>query len=106
VSVVWLFVFSRRRRHTRFSRDWSSDVCSSDLENVKVPWEKIVVMDEDLLPRHLDVLADDHGIGLVEAPGQRTVELIACVALERQIGRASGTEREKSGLETETVEVQ
>src|SRR5690606_40102869 len=21
-----------RRRHTRFSRDWSSDVCSSDLE--------------------------------------------------------------------------
>src|SRR5690606_40904196 len=23
--------FSRRRRHTRFSRDWSSDVCSSDL---------------------------------------------------------------------------
>src|SRR5690606_40393868 len=25
------FVFSSRRRHTRFSRDWSSDVCSSDL---------------------------------------------------------------------------
>src|SRR5690606_20256302 len=23
----------RRRRHTRFSRDWSSDVCSSDLHN-------------------------------------------------------------------------
>src|SRR5690606_40350011 len=23
--------FSRRRRHTSFSRDWSSDVCSSDL---------------------------------------------------------------------------
>src|SRR5690606_37899144 len=26
-----LFFFSSRRRHTRFSRDWSSDVCSSDL---------------------------------------------------------------------------
>src|SRR2546430_11073027 len=26
-----LFVFSRRRRHTRFDCDWSSDVCSSDL---------------------------------------------------------------------------
>src|SRR5690606_40789296 len=26
--------FSSRRRHTRFSRDWSSDVCSSDLERV------------------------------------------------------------------------
>src|SRR5690606_40981648 len=30
---VWysFFFFSSRRRHTRFSRDWSSDVCSSDL---------------------------------------------------------------------------
>src|SRR5690606_41065340 len=28
----FLFFFSSRRRHTRFSRDWSSDVCSSDLE--------------------------------------------------------------------------
>src|ERR1041385_3217612 len=27
-----LSVFSSRRRHTRCSRDWSSDVCSSDLE--------------------------------------------------------------------------
>src|SRR5690606_39723278 len=27
------FFFSSRRRHTRFSRDWSSDVCSSDLCN-------------------------------------------------------------------------
>src|SRR5699024_11874533 len=25
------FVFSSRRRHTRSKRDWSSDVCSSDL---------------------------------------------------------------------------
>src|SRR5690606_39375153 len=28
------FFFSSRRRHTRFSRDWSSDVCSSDLREV------------------------------------------------------------------------
>src|SRR3712207_7484262 len=26
------FFFSSRRRHTRYWRDWSSDVCSSDLE--------------------------------------------------------------------------
>src|SRR2546429_4235988 len=26
-----IFFFSSRRRHTRCSRDWSSDVCSSDL---------------------------------------------------------------------------
>src|SRR5690606_11214885 len=29
------FIFSSRRRHTRFSRDWSSDVCSSDLDEIK-----------------------------------------------------------------------
>src|SRR5690606_39380398 len=28
---VFLLFFTSRRRHTRFSRDWSSDVCSSDL---------------------------------------------------------------------------
>src|SRR2546428_11428025 len=28
------FFFSSRRRHTRSDRDWSSDVCSSDLELV------------------------------------------------------------------------
>src|SRR2546422_6706422 len=28
---VIVFFFSSRRRHTRCSRDWSSDVCSSDL---------------------------------------------------------------------------
>src|SRR5256884_6539072 len=30
-SVIFCFFFSSRRRHTRCSRDWSSDVCSSDL---------------------------------------------------------------------------
>src|SRR5438067_1725548 len=29
---VFFFFFSSRRRHTRSKRDWSSDVCSSDLE--------------------------------------------------------------------------
>src|SRR3712207_1898431 len=28
---MMIFVFSSRRRHTRYWRDWSSDVCSSDL---------------------------------------------------------------------------
>src|SRR3712207_9029214 len=27
-----VFFFSSRRRHTRYWRDWSSDVCSSDLD--------------------------------------------------------------------------
>src|SRR2546422_5861863 len=29
--LIYFFFFSSRRRHTRCSRDWSSDVCSSDL---------------------------------------------------------------------------
>src|SRR5258707_7675176 len=29
--VCFFFFFSSRRRHTRYWRDWSSDVCSSDL---------------------------------------------------------------------------
>src|SRR6266571_5430714 len=31
--LIWLdfFFFSSRRRHTRLTCDWSSDVCSSDL---------------------------------------------------------------------------
>src|SRR5699024_11316114 len=31
VFVIFFFFFSSRRRHTRSKRDWSSDVCSSDL---------------------------------------------------------------------------
>src|SRR5690606_41039685 len=44
------FFFSSRRRHTRFSRDWSSDVWSSDLladrqhlaDSPEVPWQRCV----------------------------------------------------------------
>src|SRR2546422_3099342 len=35
MSIIFFF-FSSRRRHTRCSRDWSSDVCSSDLSDVLV----------------------------------------------------------------------
>src|SRR2546428_9949031 len=31
LSSRFVFFFSSRRRHTRSDRDWSSDVCSSDL---------------------------------------------------------------------------
>src|SRR3984957_11365707 len=31
IMCLTSLLFSSRRRHTRFSRDWSSDVCSSDL---------------------------------------------------------------------------
>src|SRR3989475_5348845 len=37
LSSCLLFFFSSRRRHTRFDCDWSSDVCSSDLAEQRVP---------------------------------------------------------------------
>src|SRR5690625_6384745 len=38
-SVFVFFFFSSRRRHTRWPRDWSSDVCSSDLAR-EVPFRR------------------------------------------------------------------
>src|SRR5699024_11668000 len=53
VSIVSFF-FSSRRRHTRSKRDWSSDVCSSDLDirqmgyeiAVPVKGDRVFLMDE------------------------------------------------------------
>src|SRR2546422_7487504 len=36
------FFFSSRRRHTRCSRDWSSDVCSSDLGTIPMTHESAI----------------------------------------------------------------
>src|SRR5206468_5237240 len=38
-SFLFFFFFSSRRRHTRSDRDWSSDVCSSDLS---ITWPESV----------------------------------------------------------------
>src|SRR5690606_34754064 len=57
--VSFSFFFSSRRRHTRFSRDWSSDVCSSDLfiflqpgMRVAVPFGKKKVYTAIVLSKH------------------------------------------------------
>src|SRR6266550_2137207 len=42
---MFFFFFSSRRRHTRCSRDWSSDVCSSDL----VRWPSLKLLEMSLL---------------------------------------------------------
>src|SRR6266513_5444971 len=63
---MFLFFFSSRRRHTRSKRDWSSDVCSSDLEN-----GRLIAEDEDTAARlagssgrEYDLLAiGAHGLG-------------------------------------------
>src|SRR5215208_7533018 len=49
----WLgicFFFSSRRRHTRWPRDWSSDVCSSDLveDGGRAAVQRVVVARRDV----------------------------------------------------------
>src|SRR5690606_41153765 len=52
-SCSRVFFFSSRRRHTRFSRDWSSDVCSSDLP--KTLSESLAIMTDMARKGHIDV---------------------------------------------------
>src|SRR5206468_9881818 len=41
IFCFFFFFFSSRRRHTRSDRDWSSDVCSSDLSSMK-PFFRVI----------------------------------------------------------------
>src|SRR5690606_39326780 len=60
--------FSSRRRHTRFSRDWSSDVCSSDLSFART--YEVHGSDRAIIAGLLDMKTDDKRIkdALVLAP--------------------------------------
>src|SRR5207249_7022111 len=40
------FFFSSRRRHTRSKRDWSSDVCSSDLDSELIDFSPMATRTE------------------------------------------------------------
>src|SRR6266480_6429447 len=55
-SLAWeqaLFFFSSRRRHTRLTCDWSSDVCSSDLAWEELHSATTRVTFRELTPRDL-----------------------------------------------------
>src|SRR2546421_7534946 len=47
------FFFSSRRRHTRSDRDWSSDVCSSDLPAWILPLSHRFVREDELADRRV-----------------------------------------------------
>src|SRR6266849_3073939 len=58
--VSFSFFFSSRRRHTRSTRDWSSDVCSSDLACCLTETESVAtlatLLSEEAEPRVREVL--------------------------------------------------
>src|SRR5690606_40689229 len=94
--------FSSRRRHTRFSRDWSSDVCSSDLvlNDAVAEAKRQGFLRADLLVAEQDALcarrADTLDQKRQAAPAQRHAETHFRKAhIRRKIGRASCRERGK-----------
>src|SRR5690606_40520438 len=88
--------FSSRRRHTRFSRDWSSDVCSSDL--LEVP--KLAEMGAELveaggLAERIETSFEpsgrlrDDASGTLASLRDRVRSLHQRIKSELEIGRAS-----------------
>src|SRR5690554_1675074 len=72
LCVYSFFFFSSRRRHTRCGRDWSSDVCSSDL--VAKAGRPLLVIAEDVEGEALATLVVNNMRGIikvcaVKAPG-------------------------------------
>src|SRR5690606_40051887 len=98
---------SSRRRHTRCSRDWSSDVCSSDLVSVEVDRTGRSIADRGQgrargrLAEHVAVLRRKLDLEIDPTRGfEAAIEigLEAALAEEDQIGRASCRERGKRSL--------
>src|SRR5207237_4825931 len=100
------FGISKRRRHTIFKCDWSSDVCSSDLEATTggiIVGEKGVLGVEHRLNHQHALLADDDPARSGFRYSRRIVR-IRSTRYERidalEIGRASCRERRTSGVWT------
>src|SRR5690606_39665845 len=92
--------FASRRRHTRFSRDWSSDVCSSDLSGgLSDPRVRCIYADgiEHVKenPGAYDVILVDSTEPVGPAAGLFQREFYNSVfnSLREQIGRATCRER-------------
>src|SRR3712207_8454716 len=98
-NMFMFFFFSSRRRHTRYWRDWSSDVCSSDLvifilattEKHKILptiLSRCQIYDFDRMTvantiDHLKRVAEKEGITYDE----QALELIAERSEERRVGK-------------------
>src|SRR5690606_39925736 len=96
---VLYFFFSSRRRHTRFSRDWSSDVCSSDLNfQVMIDFAhnpKGYMAIEDFLGN----IDSPHKIGIIAGVGDRRDEDI------KECGKIAGRMRSEERRVGKSVDV-
>src|SRR2546429_3299733 len=80
------FFFSSRRRHTRCSRDWSSDVCSSDLvarEHLHLadpgPTERVELLERQLVAHLAERRSEEHTSEL-----QSRLHLVCRLLLEKK----------------------
>src|SRR5690606_40353002 len=85
------FFFSSRRRHTRFSRDWSSDVCSSDLSQTSFGLFE-PGCGPDVLERTLQFGLERLGAGLRE----RVPQVVHRTALVLRFGKVAPEGLERS----------
>src|SRR5690606_39514686 len=88
--------FSSRRRHTSFSRDWSSDVCSSDLGKRLLTGESLFMThfsNEGRGPQRVGFAAPYPGtvvpIDLAQVGGRLICQKDAFLCAAYEIGRAS-----------------
>src|SRR5207249_5254544 len=88
IGVFLCFFFSSRRRHTRSKRDWSSDVCSSDLDYLQQHGVQIA----DPHPVLLQVIGEILRHALGEGGDEHALVLLLPQP-DLEIGRASCRER-------------
>src|SRR5207249_7220079 len=92
--VALLFFFSSRRRHTRSKRDWSSDVCSSDLDKTQRYWfVTFAGYAINMLAVPALALAGQWPLAAGLVVAERTGRAIRKPVVEAKIGRASCRER-------------
>src|SRR5260370_18628010 len=89
--LFFLFFFSSRRRHTRFKCDWSSDVCSSDLECLKISPEVSAAELKDIL-----AVCEDNRVGAIIATNTTLDHSSVPSQLDQAGGLSGAPLREKS----------
>src|SRR5207245_4229159 len=93
-ELLWCFFFSSRRRHTRCYRDWSSDVCSSDLFMGSAHAANYQALDGRVRVTRVCARSADRAAKLAGTLGaEPSTDLEATIADPGEIGRASCRER-------------